>query len=262
MVLPGHRCCISDHQCYIFDHRWCIFDHRCHAFDHSCCISDHRCSTSKHQRFISHQNRNGIRSVYHWDTVRTPVNRGILSWPTGGKVGWPLFRGNRWRKRRLRACHFAPSRLRVPIRLIGTRRQRRGWRRDQMTRRGAAVAGSPVFAVPEGSIRRMCASSSATGQCSAPLGTTKTSPGPRVTSPSRSRIVIRPCSTRKKSSVSSCLCQTNSPLTLTTMRSCPLNCPTTLGCQCSVKVDSFCARLIACMCIDLYIDLITRRRED
>ena len=37
-----------------------------------------------------------------------------------------------------------------------------------MTRRGSAVAGSPIFAVPEGSISRMRASSSAKGQCSTP----------------------------------------------------------------------------------------------
>src|SRR3989442_8802800 len=56
-------------------------------------------------------------------------------------------------------------------------------------------------------------------------------------------MVIRPLSTRKKSSVLSCLCQTNAPLTFTTMRSCPLNSPTVRGCQCSVKVESFSARL-------------------
>ena len=38
---------------------------------------------------------------------------------------------------------------------------------------------------------------------------------------------------------------TNSPLTLTTMRSCLLNWPTVLGCQCSAKVASFSARLMA-----------------
>src|SRR5262245_53419408 len=60
-------------------------------------------------------------------------------------------------------------------------------------------------------------------------------------------MVTRPLSTRKKSSVSSCLCQTKVPLTLTTIRSCPLNSPTVLGCQCSVNAASFSARLMAFM---------------
>src|SRR5262245_663810 len=51
-------------------------------------------------------------------------------------------------------------------------------------------------------------------------------------------MVTRPLSTRKKSSVLSCLCQTNAPLTFTTIRSCPLNSPTVQGCQCSAKVES------------------------
>jgi len=54
-----------------------------------------------------------------------------------------------------------------------------------MTRRGAAVAASPVLGVPVASMSRMCASSSATGQCSAPLGTTnvehdEVNPSPRI----------------------------------------------------------------------------------
>src|SRR5690606_23634655 len=109
----------------------------------------------------------------------------------------------------------------------------------------AAVAGSPVLGVPAGSMSRMCASSSATGQCSTPFGTTNSSPGPSVTSPSRMRIVSRPFSTRKKSSVSSCLCHTNSPLTFTIRMSLPLYCPTTRGCQCSENVESLSARSIA-----------------
>ena len=44
-------------------------------------------------------------------------------------------------------------------------------------------AESPVFGVPRGSIRRMCASSSATGQCSTPRGTTKSSPSPSSSVP-------------------------------------------------------------------------------
>jgi hypothetical protein len=36
----------------------------------------------------------------------------------------------------------------------------------------AAVAGSPVFGVPAGSISRRWTSSAATGQCSTPFGTT------------------------------------------------------------------------------------------
>ena len=49
--------------------------------------------------------------------------------------------------------------------------------------RFAAVVGSPVFGVPVGSIRRMCTSPSrATGLCSTPFGTTKTSPSFNVTS--------------------------------------------------------------------------------
>ena len=57
-------------------------------------------------------------------------------------------------------------------------------------------------------VRLLCA----TGQCSTPRGTTKSSPSPSSTSPSRSLIVSRPLRTRKKSSVSGCECQTNSPL--------------------------------------------------
>src|ERR1700726_136907 len=48
-----------------------------------------------------------------------------------------------------------------------------------------------------------------------------------------------PFRTRKKSSVSSCLCQTNSPCTFTTMTSQSLNCVTVRGDQCSANVDSF-----------------------
>src|SRR5687767_444746 len=95
----------------------------------------------------------------------------------------------------------------------------------------------------------MCVSSSATGQCSTPFGTTNISPGPSVTSPPRIRIVSRPLRTRKKSSVSGCECQTNSPFTLTTMRSWPLNWPTVRGWKVSVKVESLSARLMASMAL-------------
>ncbi len=101
---------------------------------------------------------------------------------------------------------------------------------------------SPVFGVPALSISSTSAPSSATGQCSTPRGTTYNCPGPSVTSPSRMRIVTLPFSTRKKSSVSSCLCQVNSPFSLATIRSWPLNWPTTRGCQGSLKVASFSAR--------------------
>ena len=43
---------------------------------------------------------------------------------------------------------------------------------DQARMRGAAVALSPVFGVPVGSISRMCTSPRATGRCSTPLRTT------------------------------------------------------------------------------------------
>jgi hypothetical protein len=42
----------------------------------------------------------------------------------------------------------------------------------------AAVAASPVFGVPVGSNSSRWVSSSATGQCGSPLGTTNNSPGP------------------------------------------------------------------------------------
>jgi len=45
--------------------------------------------------------------------------------------------------------------------------------------------------------------------------------------------------------VSAWLCQTNSPSTLTTITSCPLNVATVRGDQCSVNWSSFAARLIA-----------------
>src|SRR5687768_11696321 len=112
-----------------------------------------------------------------------------------------------------------------------------------MTRRTAAVAGSPVLGVPEGSMSRRWTSSFATGRCSTPLGTTNSSPGPRWTSRSRSSIVRCPLRTRKRSSVSSCLCQTNSPWAFTTITSCPLNWATVRGCQCSENVASFASRL-------------------
>src|SRR5262245_31221630 len=54
-----------------------------------------------------------------------------------------------------------------------------------------------------------------------------------------------PLRTRKKSSVSACECQTNSPFTFTTITSCPLNCATILGDQCSENAESFSLRLMA-----------------
>ena len=65
-------------------------------------------------------------------------------------------------------------------------RGRSGLDAGYMTLRAAAVAVFPVFGVPCGSIRSMWASSSATGRCSTPLGTTNISPGPSLTAPSLS----------------------------------------------------------------------------
>src|SRR5450631_4450856 len=48
-----------------------------------------------------------------------------------------------------------------------------------------------------------------------------------------------PCRTRKKSSVSSCLCQTNSPFNFTTMTSQLLNRAIARGEKCSENVASF-----------------------
>src|SRR6185437_15068487 len=62
----------------------------------------------------------------------------------------------------------------------------------------------------------------------------------------RSRISMSkmPFKTRKKSSVSSCLCHTNSPMTLTTITSELFSCATVRGDQWSENVSSFAARLI------------------
>jgi alanyl-tRNA synthetase len=49
---------------------------------------------------------------------------------------------------------------------------------SEITRRGCAVSTSPVFGVPVGSMSITCTSSSATGRCSTPFGTTNSSPGP------------------------------------------------------------------------------------
>jgi hypothetical protein len=81
------------------------------------------------------------------------------------------------------------------------------------------VTVNPCTGVPVGSISRMCTSPRATGRCSMPLGTTKASPELRVTVRSRSSMSSAPFSTRKKSSVSSCLCQWNGPSSLATMMS-------------------------------------------
>src|SRR5690348_9360334 len=51
----------------------------------------------------------------------------------------------------------------------------------QTRMRGAAVALSPEFGVPVGSINRICTSPRGMGRCSTPLGTTNSSPGLRVT---------------------------------------------------------------------------------
>src|SRR5262245_21085443 len=58
-----------------------------------------------------------------------------------------------------------------------------------------------------------------------------------------------PLGTRKKSSVSSCLCQTNSPFTFTTITSWALSCATVLGDQYSENVASFSVRLILSLCL-------------
>ena len=75
------------------------------------------------------------------------------------------------------------------MRTVGTAKENRGgslrsvlgrcwscWLIPQARMRGAAVAMSPVFGVPVGSISRICTSPRATGRCSTPLGTTNTSP--------------------------------------------------------------------------------------
>src|SRR5579859_1926821 len=104
----------------------------------------------------------------------------------------------------------------ILCKLVGLER-RRGLLAPQARMRGAAVALSPVFGVPVGSIRRICTSPRATGRCSTPMGTTNTSPGLRVTVRSRSSMSSVPLSTRKRSSVSSCLCQWKGPSSLATM---------------------------------------------
>ena len=78
------------------------------------------------------------------------------------------------------------------------------------------AAGIAGVAVSRGSISSTWVSSSAFGQCSTPRGTTNSSPGSSTTSRSRNWIVNRPATIRKSSSVSSCLCQTNSPCVFTT----------------------------------------------
>src|SRR5687767_8616991 len=70
------------------------------------------------------------------------------------------------------------------------------------------------------------------------------SPGFNVTVLSRSSISRVPLRTRKKSSVSSCLCQTNSPLAFTTMTSHSLYWAMVRGEKYSENVLSFSARLI------------------
>ena len=88
------------------------------------------------------------------------------------------------------------------------------------------------------------ASSSATGRCSTPLGTTKISPGSSSMWPVAQFNAQVPLSTRKKSSVSSCLCQVNGTCSFTIIRSWPLKVPTVRGRQCSLKVANLAARLI------------------
>ena len=70
---------------------------------------------------------------------------------------------------------------------------------------------SPVLMVALGSNSRISAPSAENGWCGVPRGTTYTSPGPSSTSPASIRIVSRPDSTRKNSSVSGWLCRVNSP---------------------------------------------------
>src|SRR5512138_4023341 len=71
----------------------------------------------------------------------------------------------------------------------------------------------------------------------------------------------RPFRTRKKSSVSSCLCQTNAPFTFTTMTSQSLNCVTVRGDQCSENEDSFSDRSIALDTGDLLFRRLLQRRR-
>src|SRR5258708_22987358 len=132
-------------------------------------------------------------------------------------------------------CNFSLNRA---IARCGRPRNDLGDVVDYAVLRGAAVLTSPVLGVPVGSISSKCTSSFATGQCSTPFGTMYICPGPRVTVRSRSWMSSTPFRTRKKSSVSSCLCQTNSPFTFTTMTSQLLNWATTQGDQCSENVAS------------------------
>ena len=69
----------------------------------------------------------------------------------------------------------------------------------------------PVLTVSVGSISRTQVSALAEGWCSTPCGTTIHSPGLTTTSPSRSRIVSSPLTTRKSSSSTSWWCQMKSP---------------------------------------------------
>src|SRR5215210_4175924 len=99
----------------------------------------------------------------------------------------------------------------------------------------------PVFSVEAGSKSITCTSSSATGRCSTPRGTTIISPSSNHTSRSRNSILSRPSITKNSSSSSSWWCQENSPRSFTSFTCWPFSSPTTFGLQCSSKSESFSA---------------------
>src|SRR5690606_38295186 len=106
---------------------------------------------------------------------------------------------------------------------------------------------SPVFTVPRRSTSTADVSTAARGRCSTPRGTTNRSCGPSTTDrsapSSRRSIVSSPASTRNSSSVSGCVCQTNSPSTLTTLTSSSLGLATRCGYQCPSKASRAVRRL-------------------
>jgi hypothetical protein len=111
-----------------------------------------------------------------------------------------------------RTCHhfvggIAKPKPRRPNILVLPRRHgdRHTGRLFQARIRGAAVALSPVFGVPVGSISRMWTSPRATGRCSTPLGHDKYLTGAEGNRATRNSMSSVPLRTRKKSSVSSCV---------------------------------------------------------
>ena len=100
----------------------------------------------------------------------------------------------------------------------------------------------PVLSVVLGSTRRTAVPSSATGWCSTPRGTMISSPGHRISSRSRKRIVSRPVTTRNSSSSASWWCHTNSPSSLASFTWTSFTSPTMRGLQRSSNELSFCAR--------------------